>query len=460
MAKQTERRYEDRGQSGRPPDSRVGARNQGGTYASPSPRERNSLKPPPVARSRKDSIQRPVNENRSSVGGIEQRNGQGAGGRLGPPDSPNQDVQNAQRAGLLGPPGEDIGKASARGGSQRAMDARNAMKRGQGPPESPPFDRTADGAPGLPPPVPGAFLPPDFQGAGGQPAPPTPPVPGEAPPGAPVGEKTPQPPLGRIPPQDPAAIGGQAIGPEGQPIPSAPAQPPVSDPAVSSQIAGNVQQSGQVDILPDKKAVMRGMAVGMGQALLGETWAQHSERDPSQNAWQGEIGPGKPANIGGALGMPGQANSPEDVAYNRTRFDQSLKQAKGDKFMAAQSSGAFPSGNPIAHGTMSHMKKIAESKDGDGVDSSTMDEGTRRRYKADLTRQAEEFGAYPGMDDPDSPAPPIRPLSFSFNAHTGKWVSPEGQDSILDRFGKKTEARPSKDYMSQFSQQMGMPNAN
>jgi hypothetical protein len=154
------------------------------------------------------------------------------------------------------------------------------------------------------------------------------------------------------------------------------------------------------------------------------------------NSWKGEMGPGKPANESGALGMPGQINSPEDISFNRSRFDQSLKQSHGLAFLAAQSSGSFASGNPIAHGTMAHMRQIFVSTEGDGVDVGAMDDATRRLYSEDLVRQTEEFGAYPGMDDPDSPVPPIRPLSYSFNPFAEKWVSPLGRESVIDVYDK------------------------
>jgi hypothetical protein len=193
---------------------------------------------------------------------------------------------------------------------------------------------------------------------------------------------------------------------------------------------------------PDQQApvaeVMAGMEQqqpgGMGEKLLGMQ-IDGRQREPSGMEFAGEIGPGLPANSAGAVGVPGAHNTPEDIATNRHRFDQAKAQHKGDMFMAAQSTGAFPSGNPMAEGQKDHMKQIVESNAGDGVDVGGLDENTRRRYKADAVRQLEEFGAYPGMDDPASPAPPVRPLSHSYNPFTGKFVNPEGGESMIDRFG-------------------------
>jgi hypothetical protein len=174
----------------------------------------------------------------------------------------------------------------------------------------------------------------------------------------------------------------------------------------------------------------------MGFKRLGMN-IENSQREPSGTEFPGEPGPGMPANDAGAVGMPGAHNTPEDIATNRQRFDQAKTQHKGDHYMAAQSSGSFPSGNPMAQGQKDHMQQIVESSAGDGVDVAGLDENTRRRYKTDAVRQLEEFGAYPGMDDPASPAPPIRPLSHSYNPFTGKWVNPEGGESMIDRFGGK-----------------------
>jgi len=247
----------------------------------------------------------------------------------------------------------------------------------------------------------------------------------------------------QMPPSSPANAGarkpqgpeemGAAMTESGNPLPTPDAQPPQNDPEVAAGMPS-----------PEESASSFNEAVGeagpdsfggrMGEGQLGIKIEQ-SDQIPNGKEWKGEIGPGMASNSAGGLGIPGQQNSPEDVAFNRGRFDSALKQNKGDKHAAAMSAGAFPSGNPIAHGTMDHMKRLVESTDGDGVDVGTMDEGTRRRYKADAVRQMEEYGAYPGMDDPDSPAPPVRPLSWSYNPHSNKMVSPEGAESYIDRFG-------------------------
>jgi hypothetical protein len=190
------------------------------------------------------------------------------------------------------------------------------------------------------------------------------------------------------------------------------------------------------EVAANEMAMGQGNPHGMGESLLGMKM-ETSESTPSGTEFQGQIGPGMPANDAGAVGVPGTYNTPEDLATNRQRFDQALQQHKGDGYMAAQSSGAFPSGQPMAQGQKGHMREIVETSAGDDINVDGLDENTRRRYKQDAVRQLEEFGAYPGMDDPTSPAPPVRPLSFSYNPFTGKMVNPEGDESLLDRFGGK-----------------------
>jgi hypothetical protein len=205
----------------------------------------------------------------------------------------------------------------------------------------------------------------------------------------------------------------------------------------AEQQARNLEQEMAAGKLQaeDEAAVNDGSRFRMGEAMLGLPEIKGSQKDVSGTEWAGEIGPGLPANDAGALGVPGGHNSPEDIAHNRGRFDQLSKQHDGDHFEAAMGSGSFPSGNPMAHGQKGHLEAIVKTKSGDGMDMNSMSEPMRRRYKQDAVRQMEQFGAYPGMDDPSAPSPPIRPLSFSFNPFTGKFANPEGNESLLDRFG-------------------------
>ncbi|MGH7411396.1 MAG: hypothetical protein ACREJ6_10130 [Candidatus Methylomirabilis sp.] len=47
--------------------------------------------------------------------------------------------------------------------------------------------------------------------------------------------------------------------------------------------------------------------------------------------------------------------------------------------------------------------------------------------KMGLIKQAmtKRYGAYPGMDDPNAPKPPIQPGMPAFNPYTGQWIKSE-----------------------------------
>jgi hypothetical protein len=55
-------------------------------------------------------------------------------------------------------------------------------------------------------------------------------------------------------------------------------------------------------------------------------------------------------------------------------------------------------------------------------------------YERKAVRDFQAFGAYEGMDDPNSPPPPVNVGGYSFNPEAGHWVEPEGQVSILARY--------------------------
>jgi hypothetical protein len=70
-----------------------------------------------------------------------------------------------------------------------------------------------------------------------------------------------------------------------------------------------------------------------------------------------------------------------------------------------------------------------------GIAQPGMSKEEGKRHEAMALRDMDRFGEYDGMDDPNSPPPPIRPGQNSFNPMTAQWVEPEGQVSILSRFG-------------------------
>lgn len=51
-------------------------------------------------------------------------------------------------------------------------------------------------------------------------------------------------------------------------------------------------------------------------------------------------------------------------------------------------------------------------------------------FKADAHAQLEQFGDYPGKNDPNAPPPPIRPGGRSFNPFTGKFTGERGPNAF------------------------------
>jgi hypothetical protein len=68
--------------------------------------------------------------------------------------------------------------------------------------------------------------------------------------------------------------------------------------------------------------------------------------------------------------------------------------------------------------------------------------------RVEVQKQMKEYGSYPGMDDPDMPAPTIRPGKPNFNPHTGKWTRGSGPSyrKLLARPGDKTR----EDYVADY----------
>jgi len=83
-------------------------------------------------------------------------------------------------------------------------------------------------------------------------------------------------------------------------------------------------------------------------------------------------------------------------------------------------------GGKLRSGQKHHLRKIGMGQPG-------MDPKTAKRFEQQAVRDMDQFGEYPGMDDPHAPPPPIRVGKASFNPMTAQWVMPEGQVSVLDR---------------------------
>ena len=89
----------------------------------------------------------------------------------------------------------------------------------------------------------------------------------------------------------------------------------------------------------------------------------------------------------------------------------------------------------LRSGTRHHIREI-------GMQTAGMDPKSAKELERKAVRDFDLFGEYPGMDDPHSPPPPIRPGKNSFNPMTGQWVTPEGQVSVLDRMAPSKARGP------------------
>ena len=89
----------------------------------------------------------------------------------------------------------------------------------------------------------------------------------------------------------------------------------------------------------------------------------------------------------------------------------------------------------LRSGTRHHIREI-------GMQTAGMDPKSAKELERKAVRDFDLFGEYPGMDDPHSPPPPIRPGKNSFNPMTGQWVPPEGQVSVFDRMAPSKARGP------------------
>lgn len=83
-------------------------------------------------------------------------------------------------------------------------------------------------------------------------------------------------------------------------------------------------------------------------------------------------------------------------------------------------------GGKLRAGQKHHLRSL-------GLSQSGMDPISAKNYEKTAVRDLDQYGEYDGMDDPHSPPPPVRVGKHSYNPKTGKFVSPEGYVSALDR---------------------------
>lgn len=88
----------------------------------------------------------------------------------------------------------------------------------------------------------------------------------------------------------------------------------------------------------------------------------------------------------------------------------------------------------IPLGAKHHMRSVA-------IPDQNMSPEERKRYEQQTIRTFQKFGRYHGDDDPNAPAPPIRPGKINYNPLTGRIIMPEGQidrvTPVLERFRER-----------------------
>jgi hypothetical protein len=130
--------------------------------------------------------------------------------------------------------------------------------------------------------------------------------------------------------------------------------------------------------------------------------------------------------------QPAAGMDPQQAASAIQAQGEAAMQQKPEPALPKSSLGAdspieqADAGGKLRAGTRHHMRAI-------GFQTSGMDPQTAKEFERKAVRDFDQFGEYPGMDDPHAPAPPVRPGKHSFNPMTGQFVEPEGAVSVLDR---------------------------
>jgi hypothetical protein len=140
--------------------------------------------------------------------------------------------------------------------------------------------------------------------------------------------------------------------------------------------------------------------------------------------------PGQVDAQGNFQKQPGM--SPQETANTIQAQGEAVMQQKPEPALPKSSLGAespieqADAGGKLRAGTRHHLRSL-------GFQTSGMDPKTAKNFERQAVRDFDLYGEYPGMDDPHSPPPPIRPGKHSFNPMTGQYVAPEGTVSVLDR---------------------------
>lgn len=133
---------------------------------------------------------------------------------------------------------------------------------------------------------------------------------------------------------------------------------------------------------------------------------------PGDEAMQRQQDPGAPGQFTQGTSM--------QTAESRTPLPPAKTSPLGADSPIEKAAGA----GRLAPGQDRHLRSI-------GIPDQPLGLEQQKQFEAVALQDMERFGQYEGMDDPESPPPPIRPGKNSFNPETGQWVTPANKVSPM-----------------------------
>lgn len=151
---------------------------------------------------------------------------------------------------------------------------------------------------------------------------------------------------------------------------------------------------------------------------------------------------GEKITVQSPTGLPPETPSPDAQAAQIREQGTSLSPATATQEPPPAKTSPLGDQSPVEQftrqrtdlpaGTNHHLRALA-------IPDTSMTPEERMRFEQTAVKDFQKFGRYSGDDDPEAPAPPIRPGRQSFNPTTGQWIRPEGSVSVIDkvmRFGR------------------------
>jgi hypothetical protein len=225
------------------------------------------------------------------------------------------------------------------------------------------------------------------------------------------------------------------VGQAGQVVPGGP-QPAQADPNVAAKTAA-VERGAGGQVAAKESDIKQTTVAPDGTKTTIQSppgTAPGGELPPPPTGQNPNIAPG--AVFGGGTDPMTDAGRASQLSPEAAQAEQERK-ANDPRYQAASSG--------VSGMVQGHEDKVMEAA------MKTIDDERLRNDPAtrvEVHRQMKEFGKYPGQDDPDAPAPTIRPNKPNFNPYTGKWTKGKGPSykKMLARPGDKTMEDHVQDY--------------